>query len=235
MLSADLFTLRICEWFNLPKTTCTKQNVSALQQSLVSADARNCLCSCLLKQGVHSIPLLWPVCGISSAVIANKNVSICDGCSAAEAVCGWKACPNSSSWNRSSVLFQQTLHSELSPLELVSGSRALNTHYEGLTAAGHSRDMRTKGDSSQPWCRINTANCVFITLHSTEFQLCVRIPVLVWSTEVSLWDVNVKTHTWAHRNTQSPIHHVFRISQKSLKVSTPCLFSSFECERGFWI
>lgn len=69
MLSADLFTLRICEWFNLPKTTCTKWNMSALQQSLVPAAARNCLCSCLLKQGVHSITLLWPVCGISSAVI----------------------------------------------------------------------------------------------------------------------------------------------------------------------
>lgn len=38
-LSGDLLTPRICGWFNLPKTTCTKGNVSDLQQSLVSADA----------------------------------------------------------------------------------------------------------------------------------------------------------------------------------------------------
>lgn len=113
-LSEDLLTLRSWEWFNLPKTTCTKWNVSVLQQSLVSADARNWLCSCLLKQGVHSITLLWPVHGISSdvslTVILNKNVNICDGYSAAEKVYGWKTCPNSSSWIRSSTLFQKTLN-----------------------------------------------------------------------------------------------------------------------------
>lgn len=71
----------------------------------------------------------------------------------------------------------------------------MNTHHENLAVA----DMSTKGDSKQlnkKKVQLNKHS----SIHSTEFQLCARIVVLVWSTEV--WDVNMKTHTWAHRNTQ---------------------------------